>query len=132
MTAIVAAAFCRGKPHKRGSTRLENVDGGLIFSQYGAGQSRSGDNSEQDRWNGGNTPSLTYDVEQIPFVIGNARGHFSLQLLHWQNLDININDIRHEETQMLHEQMVGYESILAELNLDGNSILHKIWSGCTT
>jgi hypothetical protein len=63
---------------------------------------------------------LPDDVVKLALEIRDAGAHLTLQRLHGQDFDANVNLVTDEEGKMLHEQIIGDKGVLAELdfNLD--------------
>ena len=75
---------------------------------------------------GGNAASFPDQIVKLSLIIGDARRHFGLQFLHWQNLDSHINHIADIKRHVLDEQIIGNEGIFAELHFDCDALLYKI------
>ncbi len=69
---------------------------------------------------------LPQHVQQITFVIWHATRHFLFQCFHRKYFDPYINDVRNIKAQVFDKQVMRYKRVLAKLNFDGYTLLHKV------
>ena len=71
---------------------------------------------------GGNSSALTHDIVQCTFAVSWPGGHLLLHCFHGKNLNPHVYRVAHIEGHMFHEEVIGNETVLSELNFDSHSL----------
>lgn len=58
-------------------------------------------NSNENQWNGRNTPPLPYDIVEFSLIVTDTRTHLRLKGFHGENLNANVYMVSHKKGQML-------------------------------
>lgn len=85
-----------------------------------------GFNPDEDKRDSGNASALANDIVEFTLEIWDTGAHLDLKGFHGENFYSHINAFTNVEGEMLNEEVVSDEGILAELNFDSDAILDEI------
>jgi hypothetical protein len=85
-----------------------------------------GINTNKNKWDGRYSSTLTNNVVELAFIIGDPRTHLTLQRFHRKNLDPHIDTITHVEGKVLDKEIISNKRIFTELNLNSHTVLDKV------